>query len=702
MSTISTSTTLTNSDISGYTWPATINGGTESNPVLVTFDDDISFNSASKYFIIGSEYITIDGNNKNVTINDITCYSGLVQNGTQSTNGYSNVTVQNINVDSDSSTLADSMGWIGHSYFGKSSSDVIVNNCSSSGCISGQGASGICGLGLSRNGTSTISNCYSSGCICGPDAGGICGPDAGSNNGIVTVSNCYSSGAISGNNSGGICGSYAGSYGGTTIVSKCSSSGAISGNNASGICGFMAGYNSGTVDILICSSSGCISGQGASGICGKNAASNNGTATVSNSYSSGCISGQCASGIFGYGAASNNGRATVSNSYSSGCICGKNADGIFGKHVGNTSSSNTYIANGSWNNISASNNLTGNPIYDNSVLVNPIGNIWTELGPYDDSTPWIFTNNVLTYTLDTNNNTAFVSGNTIGNIPIDVVVPSTITDNNIVYSVTSIGDNAFLSCTSLISVTIRNSVTSIGNNAFKSCSSLDSVTIPNSVTSIGNLAFDTCTNLINVVISDQSTITVNTNSFTDVSSNTDSYITFYNTNSENDLSGNWPKISSYYAKQIYPAGDMMIINNIKYTLDDNNNSAVVSGNTIDISTNVVIPSSVSYDSGISYSVTSIGNSAFESCTGLSSVTIPNSVTSIGDSAFNGCSSLRSLTWEDSSIFSSIGETVFDNGALGNNSTVTYNNTVSNNNLPNILKNYTYPTDTTIVYDLNLE
>lgn len=69
--------------------------------------------------------------------------------------------------------------------------------------------------------------------------------------------------------------------------------------------------------------------------------------------------------------------------------------------------------------------------------------------------------------------------------------------------------------------------------------------------------------------------------------------------------------------------------------------------------------------------------------------------------FNGCSSFRSLIWNDSSIFLSIGETVFDNGALGNNSTVTYKNTVSNNDLPNTLKNYTYLTNTTVVYDFNL-
>ena len=68
-----------------------------------------------------------------------------------------------------------------------------------------------------------------------------------------------------------------------------------------------------------------------------------------------------------------------------------------------------------------------------------------------------------------------------------------------------------------------------------------------------------------------------------------------------------------------------------------------------------IPSSVTYNS-VSYSVTSIGNNAFEYCRGLTSITIPNSVTSIGRYAFGGCSGLTSITIPNS--VTSIGDCAF--------------------------------------------
>ena len=70
---------------------------------------------------------------------------------------------------------------------------------------------------------------------------------------------------------------------------------------------------------------------------------------------------------------------------------------------------------------------------------------------------------------------------------------------------------------------------------------------------------------------------------------------------------------------------------------------------------VTIPETVTYN-GTTYSVTSIGSSAFYGCSGLTSITIPNSVTSIGQYAFEGCKTLTSVTIPNS--ITSIGEGAF--------------------------------------------
>ena len=56
-----------------------------------------------------------------------------------------------------------------------------------------------------------------------------------------------------------------------------------------------------------------------------------------------------------------------------------------------------------------------------------------------------------------------------------------------------------------------------------------------------------------------------------------------------------------------------------------------------------LPSSVTYNS-VEYSVVAIGENAFNGCTTLTTIHIPNSITGIGSGAFDGCTALTSVVW----------------------------------------------------------
>ncbi|MBQ1653352.1 MAG: leucine-rich repeat protein, partial [Bacteroidales bacterium] len=178
------------------------------------------------------------------------------------------------------------------------------------------------------------------------------------------------------------------------------------------------------------------------------------------------------------------------------------------------------------------------------------------------------------------------------------------------------------------------SVTSIGADAFNSCSGLTSVTIPNSVTSIGNSAFAYCIGL--------TTVNFNATNCTTMGSYS-SYPVFYGCTSLTTLNigenvRNIPADAFFRCRSLTSVTIPNSVTSIgQYAFSQ------CSGLTGEL----IIPNSV----------TSIGQSAFSSCSGLTSVTIPNSVTSIGQSAFSLCSGLTGELIVPNSV-TSIGDGTF--------------------------------------------
>ena len=197
-------------------------------------------------------------------------------------------------------------------------------------------------------------------------------------------------------------------------------------------------------------------------------------------------------------------------------------------------------------------------------------------------------------------------------------------------NVTSIGPSAFHTCTNLNSITIPSGVISIGDNAFNSCYNLSSITIPNSVISIGDNAFSFCYGLSSIIIP---------NSVYSIS-----YGAFYNCSNLTSVTipNSVISIGISAFERCSSLASITIPNSVSYIgssafsgtawYDNQPNGLIYAGKTaykfkgeMPAKTHITIKDET----------LGISGNAFNGCSGMTSITIPNSVTYIGAYAFSG-------------------------------------------------------------------
>ena len=118
------------------------------------------------------------------------------------------------------------------------------------------------------------------------------------------------------------------------------------------------------------------------------------------------------------------------------------------------------------------------------------------------------------------------------------------------------------------------------------------------------------------------------------------------------------------------------VDGIYYNINGNEATVTYPSRGLSYSGDVAIPESIVYND-VTYPVTAIGNLAFDSYSGVTSVSIPNSINSIGNYAFGDCTGLTSIDIPNS--VTSIGSYAFDGCTGLINMTIPYSVTTIGNN-----------------------
>ncbi|MDF2511542.1 MAG: hypothetical protein K0S04_1408 [Herbinix sp.] len=255
----------------------------------------------------------------------------------------------------------------------------------------------------------------------------------------------------------------------------------------------------------------------------------------------------------------------------------------------------------------------------------------------------------------------------------DVVIPSTVTNSNMIYNVvevnagsfraatgmtsltlpetvTVIGQDAFNNCTSLTNVNIPGKVTRIEAGTFEGCISISSIYLPNGITYIGNMAFNNCSNLSSMKLPDKLT-SIGYNAFSNCEKLTGISIPQGVTSIGAGAFGGCNSITSI----IIPEGLTTIENGL---FRDCTNLTFVS---LPESITIIRSSAFNNCSSLNNihipdAVRTIESYAFYNCKSLTNIKIPYYVTSIGEFTFFGCSNLSSIRIQEN--VSSIGNYAF--------------------------------------------